>query len=141
MEVGIDSSDIERQIRKLEQYPKILSKELQIGMKEATVEMQEKWQRNAPVKSRKYVMGIQRKVENKIGGEVVGIVATNVTSNKGFPYPAALENDPKYHYRSTRRRGQPTMGHLKRAIKNAQKGINKAFKRTVDRVLRKLVVR
>lgn len=141
MEVGVTSPDIEEQMRKFARFPQILSKHVTRGMTESTVEMQEKWQRQAPVDTRKYVTGIGRRVENKVGGEVVGIVATNATSAKGFPYPAVLEEDAIYHYRRGPRRGQPTMGHLKRAVKNAQKGINKAFKRAIDRVVKELVVR
>ena len=38
------------------------------------------------------------------------IVSTDRLSPRGFPYPRALEDSPRYHYRRTARQGLPTKG-------------------------------
>lgn len=140
VELGIESDDLDRQIQKLQDYDRIHNKRFQKAMRQATLVMKVGWQRVAPVLTRKYVLSIADRVEIK-GGEVIGIIGTDVVSERGFPYPAALEEGDQYHYRRTPQRGQQTKGQVKRMAEARRKQTDSIFKKAADQVTQDMVVR
>ena len=98
------------------------------------------WKVDAPVDTGRYRASITGRVKSVVGANVVAVVGTNVTSAKGFPYPAALESGARYHYRRGPRMGQPTMGRVKRVLKNAQGTIQKTFDNAVKRLVKDLEI-
>lgn len=98
------------------------------------------WKIDAPVDKGRYRASIAGRVKSVVGASVVAVVGTNVTSDRGFPYPAALEGGTRYHYRRGPRRGQPTMGRVKRILKNARGTIQKTFDRAVKLIVKDLEI-
>lgn len=98
------------------------------------------WKIDAPVDKGRYRASIAGQVKSVVGASIVAIVGTNVRSDRGFPYPAALEESARYHYRRGPRRGQPTMGRVKRILKNARGRIQKAFDRAVKLIVKDLEI-
>ena len=98
------------------------------------------WKIDAPVDTGRYRSSITGQVKSVVGASVVAVVGTNVTSSRGFPYPAALEGGARYHYRRGPRRGQPTMGRVKRVLKNARGTIQKTFDNAVKRLVKDLEI-
>jgi len=98
------------------------------------------WKKDAPVDTGRYRSSISGRVKSVVGPNVVAVVGTNVTSSRGFPYPAALEDGARYHYRRGPRRGQPTMGRVKRILKNARGTIQKTFDNAVKRLVKDLEI-
>jgi hypothetical protein len=98
------------------------------------------WKKDAPVDTGRYRSSITGRVKSVTGANVVAVVGTNVTSDRGFPYPAALESGARYHYRRGPRMGQPTMGRVKRLLKNARGTIQKTFDNAVKRLVKDLEI-
>ena len=98
------------------------------------------WKIDAPVDTGRYRSSITGRVKSVVGASVVAVVGTNVTSDRGFPYPAALEGGARYHYRRGPHSGQPTMGRVKRVLKNARGTIQKTFDNAVKRIVKDLEI-
>ena len=98
------------------------------------------WKVDAPVDTGRYRSSITGRVKSVTGANVVAVVGTNVTSSRGFPYPAALETGSGYHYRRGPRKGQQTIGRVKRILKNAQGTIQKTFDNAVKRLVKDLEI-
>ena len=98
------------------------------------------WKMDAPVDKGRYRSSITGRVKSVVGASVIAVAGTNVTSDRGFPYPAALESGARYHYRRGPRMGQPTMGRVKRLLKNARGTIQKTFNNAVKRLIKDLEI-
>ena len=127
------------QIKKLANFDKIANKHMRPAGLESVALLEREWKIDAPVDKGRYRSSIAGRVRI-LGGEVVGIVGTNVKSATGFPYPAALEESRRYHYRAGPRRGQPTAGRVKRILKNAKDRIIKRFQVARDRIIKELEI-
>jgi hypothetical protein len=129
----------DKQITKLKGFNRIANKHLRRASLESTTLLERKWKMDAPVDTGRYRSSIAGRVRT-LGSEVVGIVGTNVRSATGFPYPAALEESKRYHYRTGPRAGMPTMGRVKRLFKVAQEQILNSFKKARDRIIKELEI-
>lgn len=127
------------QIRKLANFNRIADKHMRQAGLESVALLERNWKQVAPVDTGRYRSSIAGRVRT-LGGEVVGVVGTNVRSAKGFPYPAALEESRRYHYRSGPRRGQFTMNRVKRLFKRAQQSIKSKFNKAVKNVVKELEI-
>ncbi len=131
--VGVDE-----QIRKLVGYDALVDKHLLIATGLGTNKLVGDWKIIAPVDTSRYRGSISGNV-SIISGSIIGIASTNV-SERGFPYPAALEESAKYHYRRGPRKGQLTQGKVKRVLKMARKTIEGYYKDALKRITQALAV-
>ena len=141
VEYQIDSKDLDRQIQKLNQFDRTYRRYMNVALGDASMRILLTWRDVAPKDTGYYHGTLKQKVRRLIGGEMVGHIWTDARSRKGFPYPAALETDPRYHYRRTMYRGQPTMGHVKRVVKRKSKEVLKVLKQAIDRITKELAIK
>ena len=135
----IELKGFDEQIQKLARFNQIANKHMKQAGLESVALLERKWKMDAPVDKGRYRSSIAGRVST-ISSEVVGIVGTNVRSATGFPYPAALEEGRRYHYRTGPRRGTPTMGRVKKLFKRAQTAINKRFNEAIRKVVKELEI-
>lgn len=135
----LEVEGFDEQIRKLANFDKIANKHMKQAGLESTALLERKWKEVAPVDTGRYRSSITSRVQI-IGGNVIGIVGTNVRSARGFPYPKALEESQRYRYRAGPRRGQFTFNRVKRLFKRAEAAIKSKFNRAVKRVVKELEI-
>lgn len=135
----VEVRGFDEQIRKLANFDRIANKHMRKAGLESVALLERKWKEVAPVDTGRYRSSIAGRVRI-MGGSVVGIVGTNVKSAKGFPYPAALEESRRYHYRTGPRAGQYTMHRVKRLFKRAEGSIKSRFNKAVKKVIKELEV-
>lgn len=70
-----------------------------------------------------------------------GAVRTFAKSGGGFPYPRALEDSVRYHYRSTRRQGQRTAGQVAKMFLNRMPLYKKLFNSAARLITNDLAVK
>lgn len=139
---NVEVKGLEEQLEKFRMFPQITTKHMTRAMNQARTLVQVGWQGIAPIDTGRYLGSIKSEIKTLVGGEVVGIIGTNATDPKsGHPYPVTLEVVPGYHYRSTHLRGKALRGQVKQVIKRSMDGINKFFKKAVDRITKELAVR
>ncbi len=138
----IETRGFDEQLAKLARADKILKKHFKQAMGKSIVVLTSSWRRDAPVLTGRYFKSLEgRIVEGLSGGEVQGIIETNVVASKtGFPYPKALEESARYHYRSGPRAGQRTKGHVKRVVKNNTRKVIGFFIRACKKIVKDLEV-
>ncbi|MCK5641726.1 MAG: HK97 gp10 family phage protein [Gammaproteobacteria bacterium] len=135
----VEVKGFDEQIMKLDNFDRIANKHMRQAGSESVALLERKWKEVAPVDTGRYRSSIAGRV-SIMGGNVVGIVGTNVRSARGFPYPAALEESQRYRYRAGPRAGQYTMNRVKRLFKRAQDSIKKRFGAARSKVIRELEI-
>ncbi len=140
VEYSVESEDISRQIDKLRRYDGLYTKHITKAQSANVQQVHKRWWFIAPIDRGLYRRTLKKEVKRFVGGEIVGIVGTDAMS-KGFPYPAALEQSPRYHYRSTGKKGQRTMGQVKKMLKKAGRRIDLEFRKAINRITKDLEVR
>lgn len=136
----IEFPDLTEQITKLHNFPKIFNHQAKIHGKTASVEMRRGWLSVAAIDTGQYRQSIKNKVDEISQTHVRAIAETTVRSARGFPYPRALEESTRYHYRSTSRRGQRTAGQVGRKFKSMKSSFLKMQKQMTEAIIKKLVV-
>lgn len=135
----VEIKGFDKQIQKLANFDRIANKHMKQAGLESVALLERNWKEIAPVDTGRYRSSIAGRVQI-MGGEVVGIVGTNVRSATGFPYPAALEESRRYHYRAGPRRGQFTMNRVKRLFKRSHDAIKKKFNAAVRKIVKELEI-
>lgn len=130
----------DEQIAKLKRFDSIAQKHTRTATNKSVMLLERKWKIIAPVDTGRYRSSIAGRVRLMTGMETVGIVGTNVRSATGFPYPAALEESRRYHYRRGPRRGQFTMNRVKRILKRARGAIKKEFNKAIKSIIKELTI-
>ena len=140
IECEIEVVGLTEQIRKLNRFDAIAGRHFKRAGEVSIKSLERGWKKDAPVDTGRYRSSITGRVKSVMGASVVAVVGTNVRSDRGFPYPAALEESARYHYRRGPRRGQPTMGRVKRLLKNARGSIQKTFNNAVKNIIKDLEI-
>ena len=135
----LEVKGFDEQIRKLANFNRIANKHMRQAGLESVALLERKWKEVAPVDTGRYRSSIAGRVQ-VMGGNVVGIVGTNVRSARGFPYPKALEESRRYHYRAGPRAGQYTMNRVKRLFKKTEATIKSKFNKAVRKVVKELEI-
>jgi len=100
------------------------------------------WREVAAVDTSYYKNTLKMEVEHIAGTKFLqGAVRTFATSSRGFPYPRALEDSTRYHYRSTSRRGQRTAGQVARMFLNRRPLVLKQFASAGQKLVKDLEVK
>ena len=85
---------------------------------------------------------LKMEIKKLAGGRIIqGSVKTFATSPAGFPYPRALEDSVRYHYRSTKRSGQRTAGQVSRMFLARIPTYNKLFIAANNLIVKDLAVK
>ena len=98
------------------------------------------WRAVAAVDTGWYRGSITPKVR-KISGIIQAIASTNVRSANGFPYPRALEDSSRYHYRRTSRKGQQTAGQVAKVAKTLAPKVRADAKKTTGELIKTMVIK
>lgn len=157
----VEIKGLDEQIRRLDRYPQIAGVELGIAMRQAVAMIEREAKIAAPVNTGQLRSSITSKIELMMGGEVTGIVGTNVI------YAPAVEFGARPHFpplqplaywvsrklgiqgwegigvtimiaRKIAARGTRAQPFLKPAFEKAKNDINKAFANAVERIVQKL---
>jgi hypothetical protein len=105
-----------------------------IPMKEASWFMEASWEAIAAIDTRRYVDSIESEVRSLSGVILQAFASTDVTSPAGFPYPRALEDSERYHYRKTARAGQRTAGQIARMFKAIRPRLEEYANRAIQNI-------
>ena len=136
----IEIRGLTEQVRKLNRFDSIAGKHFRSAGETSVKYLERGWKIDAPVDTGRYRSSIAGRVRSVVGASIVAVVGTNVRSDRGFPYPAALEGGARYHYRRGPHAGTPTMGRVKRLLKNASGTIQKTFDNAVKKIVKDLEI-
>jgi len=141
---SVVSPDLMKQVQLLGpvNVNKVVNKQAMGAMQVSVRQMFTGWQGVAAVDTGLYKNTLKMEIKSIAGNRIIqGAVRTFAVSPRGFPYPRALEDSTRYHYRSTRRRGQRTAGQVVKMFRNKLPEINKLFIKANDNIVRSLVVK
>ena len=139
--IELDGSDVDQQARKLAGYGRTAKRHFSRAMGQSVVVLLADWKEIAPVLKGRYRGSLAGRVRVGQGPvQLAGSVSTNVWA-EGFPYPAALEESRRFHYRGGPRRGQRTAGRVKGVLRSNTARINKFFQDALKRIIKRLVVK
>lgn len=136
----IEIKGLTKQVMKLNRFNHYAGREFKIAAEGSVKLLERNWKKIAPVDTGRYRSSIMGRVKSVAGANVVGVCGTNVMSDKGFPYPAALEQSKRYRYRRGPRQGQFTYKRAERVLKRARKSITTKFNRAVRKIVKDLEV-
>jgi len=136
----IEIKGLTEQIRKLNRFEVTAFRHFKGAAEQSVKLLERNWKMIAPVKTSRYRSSITGRVKSVVGTDVVAVCGTNVRSDRGFPYPAALEQSMRYHYRRGPRRGQFTYNRVARVLKNAQGSIKARFNKAVRKIVKDLEI-
>ncbi len=138
----ISAPDIDKQIALFGNQNKIIERFTRSAMADSTKLMLAGWRDVAAVETEKYKNTLKMEVKSIASGRILqGSIRSFARSDRGFPYPRALENSTIYHYRATKRRGQRTAGKLARAFLSTIPLVNKNFARASVKIVNALAVK
>lgn len=140
MQMSVTIPLLDQQIRKFADFERIYLKHVKAMQQRNSMLMKVGWQAVAPRRTGLYMTSIMASVR-QVSGEVHAVASTNVRSPGGFPYPRALEESTRYHYRSTGRRGQQTAGQVAKMFRGLRKQFDGEAQKTGDAIMKDLVVR
>ena len=139
----IEVRGLTEQIRKLNRFDHIAGRYFKEAAEGSVKLLERNWKIIAPVRligGGRYRSSIAGRVKSIAGANVVAVVGTDAVSDKGFPYPAALEESKRYHYRSGPRQGQFTFNRVRRVLKKARGSIKRRFNKAVRNIIKDLEV-
>ncbi len=136
----IEVKGLTEQIMKLNRFDHIAGRYFKEAAEGSIKLLERNWKMIAPVDTGRYRGSITGQVKSVAGANVVAVVGTNVVSDKGFPYPAALEESKRYHYRVGPRQGQFTFNRVRRVLKKARGSIKRRFNKAVKNIIKDLEV-
>jgi hypothetical protein len=128
LSLNIESPDLKAQVMKFLQVDRIVDRRVKPAMQKSVALSHTGWRNVAAVDTGHYRNTLQSNIQSMAGGRIIqGSVKTFAVSPTGFPYPFALENSTRYHYRRTSKRGQQTAGQITRMFKRITPSINQHF--------------
>jgi hypothetical protein len=136
----IEVKGLTEQIMKLNRFDHYAGSHFKDAAEGSVKLLERNWKMIAPVKTNRYRASIAGRVKSVAGANVVAVVGTNVVSDRGFPYPHALEHSMRYHYRTGPRQGQLTFNRVRRVLKRARGSIKKRFNKAVKLIIKDLEV-
>lgn len=136
----IEVKGLTEQIRKLNRFEITAFRHFKEAAETSVALLERNWKMVAPVDTGRYRSSIAGRVKSVVGTNIVAVVGTNVTSDKGFPYPYALEHSQRYHYRRGPRQGQFTYNRVRRVLKRARGSIKSRFNKAVKNIVKDLEI-
>lgn len=136
----IEIKGLTEQVQRLYRFDSIAGRHFMVAAEQSVKLMERNWKMIAPVKTNRYRSSIHGSVKTITGPNVVAVVGTNVRSDRGFPYPYALEHSARYHYRRGPRRGQLTLLRVRRVLEQAKGSIRRRFNAAVKNIVKDLEI-
>ena len=136
----IEVRGLTEQVMKLRGFDVIAGRRFMVAAEQSVKLLERNWKKVAPVDTGRYRSSIAGRVKTITGANVIAVVGTDVRSDRGFPYPSALENSARYHYRGGPRRGQLTFLRVRRVLEQAKGSIKKRFNRAVKLIVKDLEI-
>lgn len=136
----IEIKGLTEQVMRFRGFDAIAGRHFMVAAEQSVKLMERNWKKVAPVDKGQYRASIAGRVKTITGANVVAVVGTNVRSERGFPYPSALEHSARYHYRRGPRRGQLTLLRVRRVLEQAKGSIKKRFDRAVKLIIKDLEI-
>lgn len=144
IQATIESPDLTEQIKRLgaANVNRVVNKHAFPAMQKSVVNMWSGWKQIAPVKEGFYRGTLKMDIKEIAGGRILqGSVRTFAMSPTGFPYPRALEDSVRYHYRSTGQRGRRTAGQVVDMFNNRKPQFKKQFRKAQIDIVKDLAVK
>ncbi len=138
--ISLTAPDVTKQVQKLSNFDREYIRAARAVAQNTSRLMQSGWKSVAAVESGRYRGSIIAKVRSPASKFVQAVASTSMRSPGGFPYPRALEDSTRYHYRGTGRRGQRTAGQVFRKFKTLTPQFAKALKSLGDLLVKKMKV-
>ncbi len=141
---SITSPDLTKQVKLLGivNVNRVVNKHAFPAMQNATKSMLAGWRDVAAVDTGFYKGTLKMEIKSLASNRILqGSVKTFAMSPTGFPYPRALEDSTRYHYRSTRRSGQRTAGQVIKKFLTRLPLYKKQFNRAGDKIVKDLAVK
>ena len=136
----IEIKGLTEQVMKLHRFDQVASRHFRIAAEGSVKLLERNWKIIAPVDKSRYRPSITGRVKSVAGANVVAVCGTNVVSDRGFPYPYALEHSQRYHYRRGPRQGQFTYNRVRRVLKRARGSIKRRFNKAVKLIIKDLEI-
>ena len=141
LNITIKAPKIKVQQRKFSQVDASTKKHATTAMNQSVRLTRAGWKEVAAVDTGLYKNTLTQEVKPIAGNIIQGAVRTFAQSPTGFPYPRALEDSVRYHYRGTRRRGQRTAGQVTKMFKAITPTIVKLFAAARNKITGDMVVK
>lgn len=141
---AITSPDLAKQIKLLgiDNINRVVNKRAFPAMQMSVRSMLVGWKDMAAVDTGFYKGTLKMEIKKLASGRILqGAVRTFAMSPAGFPYPRALEDSVRYHYRSTRRQGRRTAGQVIKMYKARIPTIRKLFIKASNLIVKDLAVK
>ncbi len=145
--INVDFDDVIEQVSKLKGSTRQIMVALRRGMVGGAGLYGREWRGSvAALDKGDYRKSIRQAVTPVIGNKVTAIISANVVSEKGFPYPIALEigqtrKGAVYHYRRTARRGQRTGGQVAAMVKRGRQKVVDLMVAKANEVMKRFQVK
>lgn len=140
--ISLRSPDLKKFGITLKRAPKLLDKSISKNMQTSVKMTKTGWRSVAAVATGRYRNTLKQGIRHLASKTILqGGVRSFTRSAKGFPYPRALEDSVRYHYRSTSRRGQRTAGQVIKMFKRIKPTVIRLFKAGNDAVIKSLKVK
>ena len=136
----IEIRGITEQVMRLRGFDFIAGRRFMVAAEQSVKLLERNWKKVAPVDTGRYRSSISGRVKTITGANIVAVTGTDVRSNRGFPYPAALEESARYHYRRGPRRGQLTLLRVRRVLEQAKGSIKKRFNDAAKHIVKDLEI-
>lgn len=134
--------DLKKQVFLFKRAPKVYAKNIMEALQAGVKQTHTGWRDVAAVETGHYRNTLKPEIKSIASAKTIqGAVRSFATSTAGFPYPRALEESVRYHYRSTRRRGQRTAGKVVKMFLRLKPTIQKGIKAAVDKTVKSMVVK
>ena len=140
---AITSPDLAKQVKLLgpANVNRVANKHAFSALQMSVRSMLAGWKDVAAVDTGFYKGTLKMEIKSLASGRILqGSVKTFAMSPGGFPYPRALEDSVRYHYRSTRRQGQRTAGQVIKMYLARIPTVRKLFIKANDLIVKDLAV-
>jgi hypothetical protein len=104
-----------------------------VDMRMAAEDMKLGWIEVGAIDTGFYIGNIEAEVR-PIASVLQARAYTEVKSPAGFPYPKALEESTRYHYRATMRKGQETASQISKMFKELRPKLEKRIDAAIDNI-------
>ena len=141
---AITSPDLAKQVKLLgpANVNRVANKHAFSALQMSVRSMLAGWKDVAAVDTGFYKSTLKMEIKSLASGRILqGSVKTFAMSPGGFPYPRALEDSVRYHYRSTRRQGRRTAGQVVKMYLARIPGVRKLFVKASDLIVKDLAVK
>ena len=141
---AITSPDLAKQVKLLSpvHVNRVADKHAFSAMQMSVRSMLVGWKDVAAVDTGFYKGTLKMEIKSLASGRILqGSVKTFAMSPGGFPYPRALEDSVRYHYRSTRRSGRRTAGQVIKMYQARIPAVRKLFIKANDKIVKDLAVK